>query len=83
VIAVVRPANSRATGAIHRLGMRWVGETDKYHRLHLQLYQLRPDDLATYYPGAPTHRRIEAGNHVAVPPHAVAATGRAETIDHR
>jgi RimJ/RimL family protein N-acetyltransferase len=47
VIAVVRPANSRAMGAIHRLGMQWVGETDKYHRLHLQVYRLRPDDLAS------------------------------------
>jgi RimJ/RimL family protein N-acetyltransferase len=46
VIAVVRPANSRAMGAIHRLGMQWVGETDKYHRLHLQVYRLRPDDFA-------------------------------------
>jgi RimJ/RimL family protein N-acetyltransferase len=45
VIAVVRPANSRALGAIHRLGMQWVGETDKYHGLHLQVYRLRPDDL--------------------------------------
>jgi RimJ/RimL family protein N-acetyltransferase len=45
VIAVVRPANSRAMGAIHRLGMQWVGETDKYHGLRLQVYRLRPDDL--------------------------------------
>ena len=46
VIAVVRPANGRAMGAIRRLGMQWVGETDKYHGLHLQVYRLRPDDLA-------------------------------------
>jgi RimJ/RimL family protein N-acetyltransferase len=45
VIAVVRPANSRALGAVHRLGMQWVGETDKYHGLRLQVYRLRPDDL--------------------------------------
>ena len=46
VIAGVRPANSRAMGAIRRLGMQWVGETDKYHGLHLHVYRLRPDDLA-------------------------------------
>lgn len=46
VIAVLRPSNSRAMGAIRRLGMQWVGETDKYHGLHLQVYRLRPDDLA-------------------------------------
>ena len=46
VIAAVRPANKRAMGAIHRLGMQWVGETDKYHDLHLHVYRLRPDDLA-------------------------------------
>ena len=46
VIAVVRPANGRAMGAIRRLGMQWVGETDKYHGLRLQVYRLRPDDLA-------------------------------------
>jgi hypothetical protein len=33
-------------GAIRRLGMQWVGETDKYHGLRLQVYRLRPDDLA-------------------------------------
>lgn len=47
VIAVVRPTNNRALGAIRRLGMQWVGETDKYHGLHLQVYRLRPDDLAS------------------------------------
>jgi RimJ/RimL family protein N-acetyltransferase len=45
VIAVVRPANGRATAMVRRLGMEWVGETDKYHSLHLQVYRLRPADL--------------------------------------
>lgn len=45
VIAVLRPSNSRAQGAIRRLGMQWVGETDKYYGLRLQVYRLRPDDL--------------------------------------
>ena len=46
VIAVVRPANTRAIAMVRRLGMEWVGETDKYHSLRLQVYRLRPADLA-------------------------------------
>jgi RimJ/RimL family protein N-acetyltransferase len=46
VIAVVRPANTRAMAMVRRLGMEWVGETDKYHTLRLQVYRLRPADLA-------------------------------------
>jgi RimJ/RimL family protein N-acetyltransferase len=45
VIALVRPANSRAAGAVRRIGMEWVGETEKYHGLRLQEYRLRPADL--------------------------------------
>ena len=45
VIALVRPANSRAEAMVRRIGMEWVGETDKYHGLHLQEYRLRPGDL--------------------------------------
>jgi RimJ/RimL family protein N-acetyltransferase len=45
VIALVRPANARATAAVRRIGMEWVGETDKYHGLRLQEYRLRPGDL--------------------------------------
>jgi RimJ/RimL family protein N-acetyltransferase len=46
VIAVVRPANSRAAAMVRRMGMEWVGETEKYHHLRLQEYRLRPGDLA-------------------------------------
>jgi RimJ/RimL family protein N-acetyltransferase len=46
VIAVVRPANSRAAAMVRRMGMEWVGETEKYHNLRLQEYRLRPGDLA-------------------------------------
>ena len=46
VIALVRPANARAAATARRIGMEWVGETDKYHRLRLQVYRLRPGDLA-------------------------------------
>jgi RimJ/RimL family protein N-acetyltransferase len=46
VIALVRPANTRAEAMVRRLGMQWVGETEKYHRLRLRQYRLRPADLA-------------------------------------
>jgi RimJ/RimL family protein N-acetyltransferase len=42
---VVRPANRRAEATVRRLGMEWVGETDKYYDLRLQVYRLRPADL--------------------------------------
>ena len=45
VIAVVRPANARAAATVRRMGMEWVGETEKYHDLRLQVYRLRPADL--------------------------------------
>lgn len=45
VIALVRPANERAEGTVHRIGMEWVGETEKYHGLRLQQFRLRPSDL--------------------------------------
>jgi RimJ/RimL family protein N-acetyltransferase len=45
VIALVRPANERAVAMVRRLGMQWVGETEKYHNLRLRQYRLRPADL--------------------------------------
>ena len=45
VIAVVRPANTRAAATVRRIGMEWVGETEKYHNLRLQQFRLRPADL--------------------------------------
>jgi RimJ/RimL family protein N-acetyltransferase len=45
LLAVVRPANRRAEATVRRLGMEWVGETDKYYDLRLQVYRLRPADL--------------------------------------
>lgn len=52
VIALVRPSNTRATAMVRRIGMEWVGETEKYHHLRLQQYRLRPADLAP--PGQPS-----------------------------
>jgi len=45
VIAVVRPTNTRALAVVRRVGMEWVGETEKYHGLRLQAFRLRPGDL--------------------------------------
>jgi ribosomal-protein-alanine N-acetyltransferase len=45
LFAVLRPANQRAERLARRLGMQWVGETDKYYDLRLQVFRLRPPDL--------------------------------------
>lgn len=45
LFAVMRPANARAEKLARRLGMQWVGETDKYYGLRLQVFRLRPPDL--------------------------------------
>jgi RimJ/RimL family protein N-acetyltransferase len=46
LFAVARPANTRAIATAKRLGMTWVGETDKYYNLRLQVFRVRPSDLA-------------------------------------
>jgi RimJ/RimL family protein N-acetyltransferase len=45
LFAVARPNNHRAIATTQRLGMQWVGETDKYYGLRLQVYRVRPGDL--------------------------------------
>jgi ribosomal-protein-alanine N-acetyltransferase len=45
VIALVRPANTRAMATVRRIGMEWVGEAEISH-LRLQEYRLGPADLA-------------------------------------
>lgn len=45
LFAVARPANTRAIATAKRLGMSWVGETDKYYNLRLQVFRIRPSDL--------------------------------------
>jgi RimJ/RimL family protein N-acetyltransferase len=47
MFAVMRPANVRAAKLAKRLGMQWVGETDKYYDLNLDVYRLQPPDLIT------------------------------------
>ena len=45
VFAVVRPGNRRGVATARRVGMEWVGETDKYYNLTLQVYRLTKADL--------------------------------------
>lgn len=45
VLAVARPANTRAEATARRIGMEWVGETDKYYDVRLQVFRLRPGDF--------------------------------------
>jgi RimJ/RimL family protein N-acetyltransferase len=45
LFAVARPNNHRAIATAARLDMQWVGETDKYYGLRLQVYRVRPGDL--------------------------------------
>jgi [ribosomal protein S5]-alanine N-acetyltransferase len=45
VFAIVRPGNERSSAVARRLGMEYVGRTDKYFGLHAELFRLRPGDL--------------------------------------
>jgi RimJ/RimL family protein N-acetyltransferase len=47
VFAVVRPQNDRGARAARHTGMEWVGETDKYYGMRLQVFRLRKSDLDT------------------------------------
>ena len=44
VFALVRPNNTRGEATARRLGMTWVGETDKYYGLRLNVFRIRPSD---------------------------------------
>jgi RimJ/RimL family protein N-acetyltransferase len=45
VFAVVRPRNARGVATARRVGMEWVGETEKYYDLRLQVFRLRKAEL--------------------------------------
>ncbi|HWR47358.1 MAG TPA: GNAT family N-acetyltransferase [Pseudonocardiaceae bacterium] len=45
LFALVTPDNVRAAATARRIGMEWVGESDKYHQTRLDVFRLRPDDL--------------------------------------
>lgn len=51
VFAVARPTNKRAAAMALRIGMEWVGETDKYYDLRLHVYRVRSADLDRPLPG--------------------------------
>ena len=46
LFALVEPDNARAAATARRIGMEWVGESEKYHGTLKQVFRLRPDDLA-------------------------------------
>lgn len=45
LFAVTRLGNDRAVRLAERLGMQWVGETEKYYDLRLQVFRVRPPEL--------------------------------------
>ncbi|HKA67632.1 MAG TPA: GNAT family N-acetyltransferase [Actinomycetes bacterium] len=45
LFAVARSANERAVATARRIGLEWVGETDKYYDMHLQVFRLRRGDF--------------------------------------
>ncbi len=45
LFAVVGSGNRRGAETARRVGMEWVGETDKYYDRLLQVYRIRPGDL--------------------------------------
>jgi ribosomal-protein-alanine N-acetyltransferase len=47
LFALVQRDNARAAATARRIGMEWVGESDKYHGMSLQVFRLRPADLAS------------------------------------
>ena len=61
VFSVVRPRNRRAEAIAKRLGMEWVGETDKYYGLRLQVYRLRAGDLDRPSPVEPSPDETSLG----------------------
>jgi RimJ/RimL family protein N-acetyltransferase len=45
IFAVVRPHNDKGAATARRVGMEWVGVTEKYYDLTLEVYRLRRGDL--------------------------------------
>lgn len=57
LFAVTRVANTRGAAAAERIGMEWVGETEKYYDLLLQAFRVRAADLGWPLPGQPAHQK--------------------------
>ncbi len=54
LFAVVRTQNGRGAATAQRVGMEWVGETEKYYDLRLQVYRLRKGELDVPAPPTPS-----------------------------
>jgi len=54
LFAVVRTQNGRGAATARRVGMEWVGETEKYYDLRLQVYRVRKGELDV--PSVPEQR---------------------------
>ena len=54
--AVARPLNLRACATARRLGMEWVGESDKYYGLAMQIYRVPRSRTRRRSPVAPPPR---------------------------
>ncbi len=54
LFAVVRTQNGRGAATARRVGMEWVGETEKYYGLRLQVFRLRKGELDVPVQRAPT-----------------------------
>jgi RimJ/RimL family protein N-acetyltransferase len=61
IFAIVRPENTRAAITVRRNGMQWVGETNKYFGMTLQVYRLRAGDLDRWAPDALKPPRYDLG----------------------
>lgn len=53
LFAVVRPRNDRGAATARSVGMEWVGETEKYYDLRLQVYRLRKGEFEASAAPAP------------------------------
>jgi RimJ/RimL family protein N-acetyltransferase len=53
LFAVVRPRNDRGAATARSVGMEWVGETEKYYDLRLQVYRLRKGEFEASGAAAP------------------------------
>ena len=58
LFAVVRTQNGRGAATAQRVGMEWVGETEKYYDLQLQVYRVRKGELDV--PSVPEQRRLSS-----------------------
>jgi len=52
LFTVIRPENTDTAATVRQNGMHWVGETDKYYGLQLQVFRLRQADLDRAAPTA-------------------------------